>query len=70
MPGRNNLDWKSYEAVQIIIYKTLGNKSGVKIESHGNSCKISGKSGVDHQIDILASLSYGIHSYRTVSERK
>ena len=37
----------------IQIYETLGKESGVKIEGYGNNCKVKGKSGVNHQIDVL-----------------
>lgn len=64
------MNWQQYEAVTRYIYETLGQQSGVKIEGHGNSCKVRGKSGVDHQIDVLASHSDGIHTYKTAIECK
>lgn len=70
MPEKSNLDWKSYEGITKYIYEALGKKSGVKVECYGNACKVSGKSGVDHQIDVLTSHSDGIHSYRTAIECK
>ncbi|WP_298516355.1 restriction endonuclease [uncultured Kordia sp.] len=67
---KNNLDWKEYEAITKYIYETLGKESGVTILGYGNSCKVKGKSGVYHQIDVLTSHSDGIHGYRTAIECK
>jgi len=64
------MDWKSYEDITRHIYETLGKQSGVKIVGFGNSCKIKGKSGVEHQIDVLTSHSDGIHQYKTAIECK
>lgn len=66
----NKLDWKKYEAITKYIYETLGKQSGVKVDGFGNSCKVTGKSGVSHQIDVLTSHSDGIHRYRTAIECK
>lgn len=70
MPEKNILDWKTYESITKYIYEALGSKSGVIILGHGNSCKVVGKSGISHQIDILTSHSDGIHSYQTAIECK
>lgn len=70
MPEKANLDWKTYESITKYIYETLGSKTGVKVLGYGSSCKIEGKSGVSHQIDILTSHSDGIHFYRTAIECK
>lgn len=67
---KNNLDWKTYEAITKYIYETLGNEYGVKIEGSGSNFKVAGKSGVNHQIDVLTLHFDGIHSYRTVIECK
>jgi Restriction endonuclease len=64
------MDWKEYEEITKHIYETLGKQSGVEIIGYGNSCKIEGKSGVEHQIDILTKHSDGIHSYKTAVECK
>ena len=61
----NKLDWKSYEELVKNIYEQLGRASGVKILGHGSSCKFKGKSGVEHQIDVLTSHNDGIHDYLT-----
>ena len=64
------LDWKSYEELVKDIYEQLGSASGVKILGYGMSCKYKGKSGVEHQIDVLTSHSDGIHDYLTDIECK
>lgn len=70
MSEAKELDWKKYEAITKYIYETLGRQSGVKVDRFGSSCKVTGKSGVAHQIDVLTSHSDGIHSYRTAIECK
>lgn len=70
MPVKTKLDWKIYESITKYIYEELGRKSGVKVLGYGNSCKVQGKSGVEHQIDILTFHTDGIHSYRTAIECK
>ncbi|CAM4344432.1 restriction endonuclease [Flavobacterium terrigena] len=64
------LDWKTYESITKYIYETLGKEFGVKIKGHGVTCKVVGKSGVEHQIDVLTSLSDGVHTYLTAIECK
>ena len=64
------LDWKQYEAIAKYIYETLGRQSGVKIKGYGSNYKVTGKSGVAHQIDILTTHSDGIHEYQTAIECK
>lgn len=64
------MDWKEYEQVTKQIYETLGKDAGVIIECFGGSCKVKGKSGVEHQIDVLTSHSDGIHIYKTAIECK
>jgi len=64
------MDWKYYEEITKYIYELLGRESGVKIEGYGYTCKVKGKSGVYHQIDVLTSHSDGIHSYQTAIECK
>lgn len=70
MREENSLDWMKYESITRYIYETLGEKNGVKIKGYGNTCKVIGKSGVSHQIDVLTSHSDGIHSYETAIECK
>lgn len=64
------MEWKEYEEITKYIYETLGKTSGVKIECFGNDCKITGKSTVEHQIDVLTSHSDGLHTYKTIVECK
>lgn len=64
------MEWQDYEEITKHIYATLGEAHGVKIEGHGKDCKVIGKSGVEHQIDVLTNHSDGIHSYRTMIECK
>lgn len=70
MSLEKNLDWKTYESITKYIYETLGKEFGVRINGHGNTCKVIGKSGVEHQIDVLTSHSDGIHTYLTAIECK
>lgn len=64
------MDWKGYENITKYIYETLGREAGVKIIGHGNTCKVKGKSGVLHQIDVLTSRSHGNRNYQTAIECK
>ena len=64
------MDWKEYEQITKYIYEILGKKAGVEIECYGNNCKIKGKSGIFHQIDVLTKHSDGLHTYRTGIECK
>ena len=65
-----NLDWKTYESITRYIYETLGKQTGVIVKGHGNTCRVTGKSGVAHQIDVLTEHTDGIHSYKTAIECK
>jgi hypothetical protein len=64
------MEWQIYEQVTKYIYETLGKEAGVKIEGYGKDCKVKGKSGVNHQIDVLTSHTDGIHTYKTAIECK
>jgi len=64
------LDWKSYEEVTKAIYQRIGEETGVKVLGSGSNFKVSGRSGVNHQIDVLTSHSDGIHQYLTDIECK
>lgn len=70
MSEASNLDWKTYESITRYIYETLGRQTGVKVKDYGNTCRVTGKSGVTHQIDVLTEHSDGIHSYQTAIECK
>lgn len=48
----------------------LGHQSGVKVKGYGNTCKVTGRSGSNYQIDVLTTHSDGIHSYDTAIECK
>jgi hypothetical protein len=64
------MDWETYEEVTKNIYETLGKQASVKIVGHGRKFKVTGKSSVKHQIDVLTSHSDGIHDYITAIECK
>jgi hypothetical protein len=70
MARPTNLDWKQYEAITKYIYESLGRQSGVKVKGYGKDCKVIGKSGVAHQIDVLTAHSDGVHEYQTAIECK
>lgn len=70
MSTANKLDWKTYESITKYIYQTLGKQSGVTIKGYGSNCKVVGKSGVSHQIDVLTAHADGIHTYETAIECK
>ncbi len=63
------MNWQSYEETVKDIYEQLG-AANIEILGWGSDCKVRGKSGVNHQIDVLTSHSDGIHSYRTAIECK
>ena len=64
------MNWRSYEETVKDIYATLGKSRGVGIEGWGPNCKIKGRSGVAHQVDVLTTFSDGGHEYRTAIECK
>ena len=64
------LDWKKYEFITKYVYETLGKASEVKIDGFGPTCKLIGKSGVTHLIDVMPSHSDGIHPYLTAIDCK
>jgi Restriction endonuclease len=64
------MNWKSYEQITKAIYESLGAQAGVIIEGFGHTCKRKGKSGDEHQIDVLTSHTDGAHKYHTVIECK
>lgn len=47
------LDWQEYEKITKYIYQSLGAKGGIQIKGYGKDCKLEGKSGVKHQVDVL-----------------
>ncbi len=64
------MNWRNYEEIVRSIYEKLGSRSGVKILCSGQDCKVTGRSGVEHQVDVLTEHSDGLHSYRTAIECK
>ena len=64
------MNWQSYEKLVKDIYEQLGRSAGVRVESWGRLCKVEGKSGVRHQIDVLTAHSDGVHEYKTAIECK
>lgn len=70
MVNVNELDWKGYEEITKYIYETLGQKYGIKINRYGKDCKVKGKSGVEHQIDVLTEQSDGKALHLTAIECK
>lgn len=70
MSNKNELDWKEYEAITQYIYGALGAQDGVKIKGYGHNCKIKGKSGVEHQIDVLTEQLDGERQLLTAIECK
>lgn len=60
MKKSDSINWKIYESITKYIYQTLGQRSGIKIDGYGKNCKIRGKSGVKHQIDVLTLQPDGI----------
>lgn len=67
---KNTFDWKIYESVTKYIYETLGKGYGVKIVGYGSNFKVTGISGVKHQIDVLTAQTNGIHTTQTAIECK
>ncbi len=70
MTGEEKLDWKTYESITKYIYENLGRQHGVLVKGYGHNCKVTGKSGVSHQIDVLTRHSDRQHTYDTAIECK
>ncbi len=64
------MNWQSYEERVKEIYEKLGEFANIRILCWGAACKVQGKSGVSHQIDVLTSHSDGVHEYKTAIECK
>ena len=64
------MDDKEYEEITAALYRALGEESGVTIEGFGAGCRIQGKSGAWHQIDVLTKQSNGLQTVRTAVECK
>jgi hypothetical protein len=65
-----DMEWKEYEEITKHIYETIGKQNVVEIIGYGNTCKVKGKSGLEHQVDVLTTHSDGLHSYKTAIECK
>ena len=63
-------DWEEYEAITKYIYESLGNQFGIKVRGHGRKFKVKGKSGVEHQVDVLTEQSKGEQPLLTAIECK
>ncbi|WP_293942799.1 MULTISPECIES: restriction endonuclease [unclassified Sphingobacterium] len=70
MSETSKINWQDYEAITKYVYESLGAQYGIKILGYGNTCKLSGKSGVTHQIDVLTEQFDGKKSIRTAIECK
>lgn len=70
MAHKNKLDWKEYEAITKYIYGAMGAQYGIKVKDYGPTCKIKGKSGVSHQIDVLTEQTNGEQQLLTAIECK
>jgi len=70
MPQKNELDWEEYEAITQYIYGALGEKYGIKVAGYGRNCKVTGKSGITYQIDVLTEQPAGEKINRTAIECK
>ena len=70
MSDKNELDWRDYEAITQYIYGALGMQYGVKVKCYGHNCKVKGKSGVKHQVDVLTEQFDGERKLLTAIECK
>jgi hypothetical protein len=64
------LNWEEYEEITKYIYQNLGAASGVKVKGHGRNCKLMGRSGVAHQVDVLTEQQIGGRVLLTAIECK
>jgi hypothetical protein len=68
--GNTGSDWKGYEEITKYIYEMLRAGYGIKIRSYGPKSWIKGKSGVNHQIDVLTKQTVGEKVQLTAIECK
>lgn len=68
MKNSEELNWKTYESITKYIYETLGSEFNIQILGYGNNCRIKGRSGVKHQIDVLT-FNF-VNKFRTAIECK
>ena len=64
------MDDKEYEIQAATLYQVLGEATGAKIACYGATCRVEGKSGTRHQIDVLVEQSNGLQTIRTAVECK
>ena len=64
------MDYREYEAATAALYQALGEGHGIEIEGFGAACRVKGKSGASHQIDVLVRQSNGLQTIRTAIECK
>ncbi len=64
------MHWTKYEEITKDIYEKLGAVDGVKVLCYGKDCKLTGESGVEHQVDVLTSHKTESKKYRTAIECK
>ena len=67
---RTLMDDKEYEIQAAALYQVLGEATGAKIACYGATCRVDGKSGTRHQIDVLVEQSNGLQTMRTAVECK
>lgn len=62
--------WEEYEEITKYIYENLGARYGIRVKGYGRKCKVMGKSGVEHQVDVLTEQVQGENSILTAIECK
>lgn len=66
----DDLNWQDYEELVRDIHEILGREDGVEIVCWGRSCKVTGNSGTEHQIDVLTRHRAALYEYLTAIECK
>ena len=70
MSNKSEFDWEVYEAITKYIYEALGARHGIQVIGYGRNFKVKGKSGLQHQIDVLTELLDGERRLLTAIECK
>ncbi len=70
MSDKNVLGWEEYEAITKYIYESLGSQYGIKVKGYGRKFKVIGKSGLEHQVDVLTEQFNGDQQLLTAIECK
>lgn len=70
MSEKKEIDWEEYEAITKYIYQSLGAQYGIKVRGYGRKFKIKGRSGVEHQVDVLTEQSNNDRQLLTAIECK